>query len=139
MEQNLQHHRKKTDKQPVYDRNCRNIKLKPYDGKINIDFYGSAFYGKKTPKTDSPWFCFLAGNYIFKVNNRNTRTRCEICSKLTKKIPKRRHGRRSGIFTVNFAIKIPKRRHWRRSGIFVVNFEHISHIVLVFLLLNMSR
>ena len=22
------------------------------------------------------------GNYIFKVNNRNTRTRCEICSKL---------------------------------------------------------
>ena len=24
-----------------------------------------------------------AGNYIFKVNNRNTRTRCEICSKLT--------------------------------------------------------
>ena len=26
---------------------------------------------------------FPAGNYIFKVNNRNTRTRCEICSKLT--------------------------------------------------------
>ena len=26
----------------------------------------------------------LAGNYMFKVNNRNTRTRCEICSKLTK-------------------------------------------------------
>ena len=23
------------------------------------------------------------GNYMFKVNNRNTRTRCEICSKLT--------------------------------------------------------
>ena len=28
----------------------------------------------------------LAGNYMFKVNNRNTRTRCEICSKLTIKI-----------------------------------------------------
>ena len=26
-------------------------------------------------------------NYMFKVNNRNTRTRCEICSKLTIKIP----------------------------------------------------
>ena len=26
---------------------------------------------------------FPAGNYMFKVNNRNTRTRCEICSKLT--------------------------------------------------------
>ena len=24
-----------------------------------------------------------AGIYLFKVNNRNTRTRCEICSKLT--------------------------------------------------------
>ena len=31
--------------------------------------------------------CFPAGNYMFKVNNRNTRTRCEICSKLTIKIP----------------------------------------------------
>ena len=31
-----------------------------------------------------------AGNYMFKVNNRNTRTRCEICSKLTIKTPKRR-------------------------------------------------
>ena len=48
------------------------------------------------------------GNYMFKVNNRNTRTRCEICSKLT--------------------IKIPERRQWRRSGISIVNFEHISHL-----------
>ena len=31
-----------------------------------------------------------AGNYIFKGNNRNTRTRCEICSKLTIKTPERR-------------------------------------------------
>ena len=29
--------------------------------------------------------------------------------------------------------------HWRRSGIFIVNFEHISHLVLVFLLLTLSR
>ena len=28
-----------------------------------------------------------AGIYMLKVNNRNTRTRCEICSKLTTKIP----------------------------------------------------
>ena len=28
--------------------------------------------------------------YLLKVNNRNTRTRCEICSKLTIKIPERR-------------------------------------------------
>ena len=35
----------------------------------------------------------LAGNYMFKVNNRNTRTRCETCSKLIIKIPERRHWR----------------------------------------------
>ena len=34
-----------------------------------------------------------AGNYMFKVNNRNTRTRCEICSKLTIKTSERRHWR----------------------------------------------
>ena len=34
---------------------------------------------------------------------------------------------------------IPSRRHWRRSGIFIVNFEPISHHVLVFLLLTLSR
>ena len=59
-----------------------------------------------------------ASSYMFKVKNRNTRTRCEICSKLT--------------------IKIPERRHWRRSGIFIVNFEHILHFVLVFLLLTLT-
>ena len=32
-----------------------------------------------------------AGNYMFQVNNRNTRLRCEICSKLTIKIPERRY------------------------------------------------
>ena len=31
-----------------------------------------------------------AGNYMFKVNNRNTRTTCEICSKLTIKTQERR-------------------------------------------------
>ena len=28
---------------------------------------------------------------------------------------------------------------WCRSGVFIVNFEHISHLVLVFLLLTLSR
>ena len=55
---------------------------------------------------------------MLKVNNRNIRARCEICSELT--------------------IKIPERRHWRRSGIFIVNFEQISHLVLVFLLLTLN-
>ena len=53
-----------------------------------------------------------------KVNNRNTKTRCEICSKLT--------------------IKIAEGRQWRCSGILIVNFEHISHLVLVFLLFTLN-
>ena len=58
-----------------------------------------------------------AGIHLLKVNNRNTRTKCEVCSKLK--------------------IKTPERRQWHRSVVFVVNFEHISH-VLAFLLLNSS-
>ena len=30
--------------------------------------------------------------------------------------------------------KDTERRHWRSSGVFIVNFEHITHLVLVFLL-----
>ena len=56
------------------------------------------------------------GNYMFKVNNKNTRTSCEIGSKIT--------------------IKKPERRQWRRS---VVNFEYISNLVPVFLFLTLSR
>ena len=32
-------------------------------------------------------------NYLLKVNNSNTRTRCEMCLKLTIKIPEPRHWR----------------------------------------------
>ena len=36
-------------------------------------------------------FLIPAGIYLLKVNKRNTRTRCEICSKLTIMIPERHH------------------------------------------------
>ena len=58
-------------------------------------------------------------NYLFKINNENTRTWCKICPKLT--------------------LKTLERRQWRRSGLFIVNFEHISHHVLVYLLLTWSK
>ena len=41
-----------------------------------------------------------ANIYLFKIN-RNTRKRCEVCSKLTIKAPERRQWRRSDVFTVN--------------------------------------
>ena len=56
-----------------------------------------------------------ASNYAFKVSNRNIRTRCKICSKLT--------------------IKILERAQWHCSSVFIVNSAHISHLVLVFPLL----
>ena len=61
---------------------------------------------------------FPAGIYLLKVNKRNTRTRCKICSELT--------------------IKTSERRQWRRSGVFIDKFEHISHLALVFLLLTLN-
>ena len=48
---------------------------------------------------------------MFKVNNKNTRTRCERYSELT--------------------IKTPERRQRRRYCVFIVNFEHTSHSVFI--------
>ena len=56
-----------------------------------------------------------AGIYLLKLNYRNTRIKCETCSKLT--------------------LNTPEQHHWHRSGV----FEHISHLVLVFLLLNLNK
>ena len=69
--------------------------------------------------TSDSYAFYPAANYMFKVNHGNTRRRCEICSKLT--------------------IKTSERRQWGGSGAFIFNFEHISHLVLVFLLLTLSR
>ena len=74
-----------------------------------------------------------AGIYLLKVNGRNTRTRCEICSKLTIKTLKRQQWTRSGVFTVNFEhishlALVFLLLTWRRFGVFIVNFEHISNI-----------
>ena len=144
--------------------------------------------------------CYImpAGMYMSKVNKRNTRTRCEICSKLIIKTKERRHwhigvvlvsllltlkrSSRQEVFyekgvlrkfakhrktpvRVSFLIKLQasglrpaallKKRLWHRC--FPVNFvkflgtpiptehlwslllfEYISHLVLVFLLLNLN-
>ena len=53
---------------------------------------------------------YPAGNYMFKVGNRNTRTRYEICSKL---------------------IKIPERRYWHHFGDFILNFEPCSGVSII--------
>ena len=52
--------------------------------------------------------------YLFIFDNRNTRKKCEIRSKLT--------------------IKTPERRQWRRSGVLIFDFEHISQFFVMFLM-----
>ena len=94
-------------------------------GHLFLQKYNPFRYFKLTEPIESRWFSGLVtssyipvGIYLPEVNNRNTRTRLEICSKLT--------------------IKTPERRHWRRSGVFIVNFEHILHLFLVFLWLTFN-
>ena len=61
----------------------------------------------------------ISGINLFKVNNRNIKTTCKICSKLT--------------------INMPERRHWCHTGVFIVNFEQILFVILVFLLMNLNK
>ena len=75
--------------------------------KIHKEYLGNS----KCAKT----WKFLMGICLFKVDNRNTGTRCEVCSKLW--------------------IKTPEQCQCRHSGVFFLNSEHISHLVLVLLLL----
>ena len=57
----------------------------------------------------------------------HTRTQPAItCSKLT-------------IETLEQGVNYVQICQWRRSGVFIVNFEHISHLVLLFLLLTLNK
>ena len=53
-----------------------------------------------------------AGIYLLNVNERNTKT---------KETPERRHW-----------------GYWHLSDVFIINFEHISHLILLFLLLTLN-
>ena len=53
---------------------------------------------------------------MFKINNRNSRTRFEICSKLTIKTPEWRQWRRSGVFIETYFTPC--------SSVSIVKFEH---------------
>ena len=65
------------------------------------------------------WICSKFSAIFFKFDNENTKTLCEICSKVT--------------------TKTTDRRQWPRSGVLIVNFEQISPNVLVFPLLALSK
>ena len=68
---------------------------------ISIYCFKKRLPEKRVLHTNNP-----AGNCMLKFNNRNTRARCEICSKLTIKTPEGHQWRRygSGVFNVNLVI-----------------------------------
>ena len=72
------------------------------------------------------WVFYPAGIYLLKADKRNTRTRCEICSKLPIKTLERRYWHHSVSDAIDIILT------------FTVNFEHSSHLPLVFLLLTLS-
>ena len=77
----------------------------------------------------------LAGIYLFKGNNGNTRTICEIYSKLTIKTPERQPVPEP---LFNYNIKRGSGTG-RCSIVFIVNFEQISHIVLVLFIVDFEQ
>ena len=97
---------------------------------LNITYYRSGGWNY----TRSEDQCFYeegtdpAGNCRLRVNNRNTRTRCEICSRLTIRL---------NMFNFN-------NKDTRTAplaflfGVFIVSLKHNSHLVVVFLLLNLN-
>ena len=94
---------------------------KKVKAKINPFFSNAPFvYPMKTLENRKVSFLTATqtGNYMFKVNNRNTRASCKICSRLTK--------------------KTPKQYQWHCSSVFIVDLKHFSHFVLVFLLLTVN-
>ena len=83
----------------------------------NLNQYFQLFHSHKKRK-DFPFLMTMIKPTIFRQlqsSNGSTWKRCEIGLELT--------------------IETPERRYWRLSGIFIVNFEHISLLVLVFLML----
>ena len=79
----------------------------------------SNFWPEVIATFQSPKLIYSPGNiYLYKVNNRSSWKRCDICPKLT-------------IITL-------EQGHWR-TDVFMVDFEHISHLFLVLLLLAFKQ
>ena len=64
--------------------------LGPFKVSLNNAFVYYAQTTKVLQQKSSVLVKFSDNIYLFKVNDRNTRKRCDICSKLTIKVPERR-------------------------------------------------
>ena len=82
-----------------------------------------------------------AGNYLLKVNNRNTRARCEICSKLTIKTPERRQMASPSVFIVKIVSMIVQFNiiQINYHGFQKHHFTKVLHIALLKILQNSNE
>ena len=87
------------------------------------------------------WFCLS----VYKPPSPNTIV--TFCEQLTDSLSKAINSYDNIILMGDFNIDIKKENStaydkleefWHRSGVFIVNFEHISYLVLVFLLLTLN-
>ena len=72
---------------------CMSIIQVPWTPNQKLEYIIRIFTRQKTPiiiSQPSAVVIFSAGIYLLKVNHRNIKTRCEICSKLTIKTPEQR-------------------------------------------------
>ena len=122
------------------------IKKFHYQGRIQNYMSTSVFsrQSHKLTKLNShkvKYFSYQLINYLLRLDLRtsvdNCNIKCHILSSTQYVCSK--YVFQPAITCSKLTIKTPERCHWRCSGVFIVNFEHISHLVLVFLLLTLSR
>ena len=84
--------------------------------KVFSKIFNEFIHDWKLAYEDVEWrhFDVQAGSYLFKVKNGNTRASCEICLKLTVKIPKRCQNDASGVYFTPC------------SSVSIVNFEQLN-------------
>ena len=97
--------------------NSRNTRTRCHIFKVNNN-HSRAMISFYSGIDRVPWQRFQANIYLFKVNNIYTKIRCGICSKLT--------------------MNSKERCQWHHPDAFIDNYEHVSPLILMFLLLTMG-
>ena len=101
-------------------------------------YHATILYIYPFKTSEHPWLTFWCGNiqyinlvlsaniYLFIVNNRNIRKRCEICSKLTMKTLERRHWHHRTYFTPFSNVSTVEFEQVNVNWVGIVNFLQVS-------------
>ena len=102
-----------------FSRNCTTTQLHWTESERRFHVGTKQVCGMSQVPDDEDFLQCSADIYLLKVNNRNTRKRCETCLKLT--------------------MKTAEQRQWCCSSVLIINFEHMLHLFLVFLLSTLNK